>query len=328
MQLCYYLSDNVLKSIDEAYLTRGTGRLRFGPSGREGGGTLKNNRGRIRVKLHKIVGHGNKTSTSNRKTPASDPADEHPTIKVGNLQIKLILSTKNPFGVFFSGGRKYRALFATLELRGKAAAEATAYGFVQVKSAKDDQGKVLKSVVRHLSDDPGKGFVETDSGANEPLKIHFMLDPPLPTATHLAQLKGSLKLMTGGQRHEILVQDVLRKSRTGATVRDLELKQAGMRVKLRTPTKDEVMDDPTKAIAVEIRGPTDTLHEVALVDADGKKHNTAQGRGSFGNRTTITLETFEQKLPPDISLRLILVAGQKPLTVPFKFADVALPKKN
>lgn len=234
---------------------------------------------------------------------------------------KLTLSYEKPFGVF--APHSVEPLFGTLELTGKAVEQATAYGFVRVKTAKDDTGQVLRLIKSQFSfDDPTKGFVEFDSFGkeNDTATIHLMFERPSTTATHLAVVEGSVRLMTGGRREEVVVDNVLQKS--GSTLSAPPLKAAGMRLRAQEPGEGDV-EDPAKAISIVVNGPTDILHEIALVDSGGEKLNLGQTSFSFGRTTHYTLES-QEKLPADTKLKLTLVSGQQPMTVPFKFVNVAI----
>jgi hypothetical protein len=222
-------------------------------------------------------------------------------------------------------------LFVTLELTGEPAAQATAYGFFQVQSAKDNEGNVLNQVKTPFSmQDPTEQFINIDRNMmfagtfdrpEDTIKLHLMVDRPADTATELAELEGSLKLMVGGQSKQVILPGALQNRGTPLT--DPALEQAGLSVRVR-PDAGEA--DPN-VVRVEITGPPSSLSELKLVDAGGGSMETGMSWSSSEGTTSYTMNA-EKELPPDAALRLQVMVGQKPLAVPFKFQNAPLPGKE
>ena len=243
------------------------------------------------------------------------------TVPEGRISKKLSLSFDKPFAFHVFPPDDVKPLFATLELSGKAAAEATRYGFLELTSVSDDKGKYLKLLESDSAfSDPTKTFVKIDGFARKKgtLKIHFMLQHPDTDAALLTRCEGSVMLLTGGKRKIVTVPGVSNK--LGTTLTAPALKQAGLRVKLQKPDKDEV-DDPAKAVSVIVNGPG--LRQLTLVDSAGSKLSMGTSSFSFGSRTTYSLES-ERKLRPDDKLKLVLLSGQKPVKVPFRFPNAQI----
>jgi len=154
-----------------------------------------------------------------------------------------------------------------------------------------------------------------------------MYEPPSEKAAQLPVFEGSLRLMTGGRRDEIVLQGIL--NNLGNTLISPALTAVGLQMAVRRLRKSDelVALDVTNRklpIVVEIDGPIDIVRGVRLLDGNGKYLSAEPGGLQSGRAGYTTVLAPEKDLPSDTQLKLFLLSGQKPLTVPFKFENVTL----
>jgi hypothetical protein len=239
------------------------------------------------------------------------------------LKTEVELAYEEPFG--FSE-EKESTFSATVRLSGKPVAEATAYGFVQLNSARDDKGKTLTEVegLRIMNAvDHHEGFRRRGSGSTQ--DVTLTLERPSPDATALAVLEGSLKLMTGGRCQKIYIDGIAGK-KPGDVLRHPTLEAAGCSARLTQPSGN--VQEGTSAVEVCVSGP---VRGFDLVDSDGSPVAAVTGCGSGmegGIAYVSSTFTSSSALPPGTRLELEVVLDQKPLLVPFKFENVPLPSEQ
>lgn len=225
------------------------------------------------------------------------------------------------------------AFFATIELTGVSAQSATAYGMLRVDSATDDRGNELKLIAPRettgLQGDPSKQFLPVNypnflSGRPNPpdnrVRIHLMLESPLPAAKQLATLEGSVQV---AQHKEIILRGNLNKP--GTKLADPALEEAGLFVQIGRDVKVANVD-PSMIVVVQATGATAKLLVIRLADDSGQSLSSGVGRSQSGGTTTYTL-LAQQELPPGVSLKVSLVDEETLVEVPFKFENVALPPR-
>lgn len=205
-------------------------------------------------------------------------------------------------------------LFATLILDGKPAVEASRIGLLRVDAARDDQARPLASLkAKHFDLNVDGGLVDVKAAPfrrthPRPLKIDLILERPSTGAESLALLEGSLTLLTGGRTEDVLIRDI-RSVKPETAIENEILKAAGVTVKLHPVKRDQVHGSAT--------GP---VWSIDVVDGQGEKVDYSGGvvgrEFGFKSRTP---------LPTDVGLRVVVLTGQKPETIRFKFEDVPLP---
>ncbi len=250
------------------------------------------------------------------------------------LQTKLTLTFDEPFAVH--APRDQEPLFATIELAGTAAAQATHFGFLDVSTAKADGDETLEQIESSFSmNNPVEQFVEVDrqmmfagqfDRPDDELRIQLMLQRPPSAAKRLQVLEGSLQLMTGGERKQVTVEGIAEK--VGEALSDPVLEEAGLEVQVTDPADAQVtLPDakPEQMIAVNIQGPETAILDMDLVDAEGNELETmAAWSGGPDGTLSYTLQA-EDGLPPNVGFRWSLAVDQQRVRVPFRFEDVPLP---
>ncbi len=222
------------------------------------------------------------------------------------------------------------ALVATVELASPQAATATAYGFIKVAAATDDKGNKLQPIKNSFRDDT-KEYVKIDDfmrsmrgGSKDKVTFDIVLPMPPADAKQLARLEGSVRVLLGGKREDVVIAGV-RAGKPGTELEHNTLEQAGVTIKLFDPKSGD--GDPDTMVALEVVDPKMSLVELALVDKSGKKLDSSSST-STSDATTHHVLQADEKLPADTQLKLTVAVGQKPVDVPFKFAAVPLPKKR
>jgi len=249
----------------------------------------------------------------------------------GPLKTEIELTYEPPWWFSTEDESEESPMSAIIKLSGKPVAEASAYGFVQLKSARDDKGKALKEV----KDSSGmmamtyeaEGFQSRKAGSTE--EITLVLQRPSPGATSLAVLQGSLKLMTGGRCEKIYIDGIAGK-KPGDVLQHPTLKAAGATARLAEPFGDH--EEGATAVSVAVSGP---VREIDLVDSGGSPVAFETGVSLIGaGMSEIGLEekgvafSSSRALPSDTRLELEVFLDQKPLTVPFEFENVPLPSEQ
>lgn len=219
-------------------------------------------------------------------------------------------------------------LHVVLELTGRPAVEATAYGHIRITAAQDDTGKVL--ALTGPSDDPSEEWLPFYEGRNREFNsattvIRLYLDRALPKATKLTRLEGSLKLLTGGETRSITVPKILAKE-PGDPIEDEVLRKAGLSVTY-LGVEDTRKFGETVRIGIkgEREGAAFSLKEVTLISGDGKRIQESARGASYDDGVPSELRVAGRPIPPNAGLRLTVAVGQEPLDVPFKLEDVPIP---
>ncbi len=247
-------------------------------------------------------------------------------VKQGDLEQKIILFNKAPFGIFAPHGKN--PLFATLELQGPTITTASSVGFVTVEKAQDDRGKELKQLKHDWTTlrNNTTQFVELNRLLMFPLQfdkpqdaiqIHFMVEQADPQAMQLAVLQGSLQLRVGGEKKVVLVPEVI--SLEGKEVDDTTLKEASVKVEI-----GDSQNDSEKSVVVSITDLDNSVVDVELLDDQGDVLH--QGTSwSIVNKVTRYVLSAEKPVPNNAHVRITLHVNRKSVKVPFKFEKLALP---
>jgi hypothetical protein len=264
--------------------------------------------------------HGPAVEALFKRHGIEEPGDEPAFGQVTEpLTTDVKLSYQRPFFMGYDGedlpAAQAEPLFATLLLDGKPIAEASRVGFLQIDAARDDKGKQLALFKAKRDNlDVDGDFVDLTGGmlmkdAQRPMEIDLMLERPSDGAKSLALLEGSLKLVTGGRPEEVLIRDI-KNIEPETAIENQTLKSAGVTLRLSFPVTGNT-------VSLAAQGP---IWSMDLVDGKGKKVDAqwASGMGEFQFQS-------EPPLPADVGLQLVVLTGQKPETVPFKFEGVPLP---
>lgn len=224
-------------------------------------------------------------------------------------------------------------LTLSLQLKGPAAAEATHWGKLKIKTAKDDQGNTLKLRASEFSmNDPVKDFVEIDRERmffgrddipDDLLEIDLTMAPSKRAAGKIAEIEGELQLRIG-QREVVTVEDI--KSHEGKTLDDATLEQAGVEVEIKEPDMGGFfsLDNPANGIVVAVRGKPAAVLSLTLQTPGGEEINVMQMTMNNQKERMFLLEA-DQALPKGAQLEITVATEQKDVKVPLKLKDIPLP---
>lgn len=230
-------------------------------------------------------------------------------------------------------------LTLTVELSGKEVVQASQYGFIDIRSAKDNKGNKLRLLKPGLlsENDITKGFLKIDRNgiptspqttSKDKLRIDLQFESLPRSSTAIAVLEGSLKLRVGKAR-EVTVRQPSKM--IGKTLNDSTLQAAGLTIKVVMPKEEDLLftSDPSKAVALEIIGDSKKILQIDLVDTTGKVVTRSEVSTSFstpqGEKTTRTLEAAEELTTAGIGLRIVTTVGLRIVRVPFHMRNIPLP---
>ncbi len=206
-----------------------------------------------------------------------------------------------------------------LEIKGEDVEKAGAYGMLKIESASDDAGGELKF------DEHGIGmnefheeFVKIDRGMmymgeeNPPkdaIRIELPFESP-PRAAKAISIRATLQLKKI-ETMEVVVPAAL------GEVKHEELEKRGLTFAVTKPDME--------GFAYQAGGKLAALHDVRMVDADGKEIES-QGSSSYGDGETVSREVWLASAPPaDAKLKLLLVIKEEDAPVAIELKDLALP---
>ncbi len=179
--------------------------------------------------------------------PGNNPPAEPPmaTRPAGNLTIASAaqISMKTEFD-FDKNEQKPKAIELLLDMTGDDAARAAGYGFIELTTAKDNNGTDLVQRVQKaspFSDAPGFIVINrNDFFVKHPdngCRLVVAFEPPATAPTHIAQAEGTLKLKTVDESQDIVIDDI--KSLVGMNIQNDALEAAGYQFKLEETEEDQ-----------------------------------------------------------------------------------------
>ena len=218
-------------------------------------------------------------------------------------------------------------LLVTAILTGQPAADAVRYRDLKIQ-ATDDKGNSLKQQRPEfgldLKDSQPLDRAQMWFGIKNPprdkIKLTIPLDTPPRSATKLATIDGSVKLLVGKGK-DVVVKDPGR--HVGKTLDAAELKAAEVTLKL---TEFNAKGGPLVVYAkIKASGKLDAISRIDIVD--DKDHPLSTGSsvvtGLVGATTYEILG--EDPLPESARLKITLITDLKEIEVPIKLRDVELP---
>jgi len=243
--------------------------------------------------------------------------------------------SENSFN-FSSAGFRDNTLTMTLELRGNGVVDATHYGKIAVKSARDDRGRPLKLHEQFSVglDDPREGFVAIDremmffmqsDPPKDVIRVDLLFELPERDAKNIATVAGSIAIRSGKIRE--LTTDSI-KAWVGKTLADKTLEQAGLRVQVLDPSRNTgsffAAGQSDAALTFDISGEVTNLLDLKLTTASGDSISTSTMWSESGSTKQITLQG-DVPIPADAKLKLRVVTDSRVIDVPLALSDIRLP---
>jgi hypothetical protein len=201
----------------------------------------------------------------------------------------------------------------TVELTGKLARTATRFAAVEIEGA-DDQGHAIK-----VLPPPSERWkpVQRDNVHEDRVRVPINIETPPRTATKLASLHGSVRLLTGNLV-DLRVDKVA--NRVGKPLAVKELEDAGVRV---TVTGFST----TGWLTIELAGRIERVERIGLVDYQGATLLPNRAEFHLGQVDPPWKRTLEWTPPLQAEgvLQIVLLAGAAEVQAPIDLKNVQLP---
>ncbi len=249
------------------------------------------------------------------------PVEQPPAVDLSAIEIDGNVEWDKMM-LFGSGKDKKPDMIVSVVLRGKPAAEAIAFGLVQLKSIVDAAGTTLTpKAPKYAAKDPTKFLLKVDRGdsffAKHPdggVRVPLRFAQPVKASTKLAVVEGSMKLKTGGTPQIVIVEGPASGNRR--EIDDEVLKTAGI----------DLVVDPQgqRSVAVEISGNHEAVEKLQLLDARGRDLQNGISTASTDDSTTITLMSG-RSIPANAQLRITVRFGAQEVDVPFRLTNLKVP---
>lgn len=228
------------------------------------------------------------------------------------------LRVKNyrPMGLGYS-----EVILLRVALEGQAVKDGFRYGNVAVSEAKDDAGNDLRITTGPATshtDKVGTYLLNKPEKTAGAVLFDIRMKHPAPAAKGYS-LKGTLEVHSIEARVNADISGV--KPGEEGDLKHVELEAAGLKVKVVKPaSKDD------KTIVLHIEGDDSKIDGYEIV-ADGKAAKAAVKvlKGAKGDAAKDRWLQFADKLPAELTLRVVLLKGLKSRTVPFEFSKLELP---
>lgn len=268
------------------------------------------------------AGSGGVTGTS----PGTSPGATTPAVTVAGPEgLSLSADLKWSDTVMLDQNNKElpQPLVVEVTITGDAAAAAHSYGMLKIDTVTGPQGQSLEQEEDRFSfNDISESYESIERSEDEffsehpkdGVRLEIQLKHPEPPISEIAQLKGSVRIRSGGD--QATVPNVL--SQQGQTLSTPELKKANLEVSIGEST------DP-QSISISCKGPLDSIVSLTLVDATGTPLDPS-GYGSSGFGDTMSYDySYDQPIPANASLRISLATNATVTEVPFEFQNLKVP---
>ena len=252
---------------------------------------------------------------------AETPVEQPPAVDLSAIEIEGNVEWDKMM-LFGSGKNKKPDMVVSVVLRGKPAAEAIAFGLVQLKSIVDAAGTTLApKAPKYAAKDPTKFLLKVDRSdsffAKHPeggVRVPLRFAQPAKASTKLAVVEGSLKLKTGGTPKIVTVEGPASGNRRA--IDDEVLKTAGI----------DLVVDPQgqRSVAVEISGNHEAVEKLQLLDSRGRDLQNGISTSSANGSTTITLMSG-RSIPANAQLRITVRFDAQEVDVPFRLTNLKVP---
>jgi hypothetical protein len=234
-------------------------------------------------------------------------------------------------------GQPKSVLNVWLNVRGEAAARASACGDFLVDSVKDENENPVPRD-RWICT---RGLLLTRVNARDPkdgVQLLFQLRDP-PPLKKLSEVRGSFVLRIGGVLQEVVLKDFLKPG--GRVIDNATLKGLGVAVVTTRTTRKPVpefakvlpnhiapgvMPDAQDELEFDITSGDSPVTQIAITDPSGESspplalnYDTTIKKATFG---------FKEKLPEGSQLRLTVHRDAQEMQVPFVLRDVEVPPEN
>lgn len=172
-----------------------------------------------------------------------------------------------------------------------------------------------------------------DGHPKDGLRLVIEVKPPEPPIEAIKELRGSIKLRTGGRYDNVIVDNL--NNQLDQPIADEVLEKAGISIQVSKQKSDDPSPEggftlgfggeAAETVSVAARGALEPLTRVEVTDANGKPLDPMMsGSGGFGQQMTYTLG-FAKPIPDGAKLRIVLHQDAEEITVPLEITNIKVP---
>ena len=264
--------------------------------------------------MSKSEGSSTKTKGSGSKSDSSD------------LKIEAIAQSSD-FPAENSKGEIEIGLELMIEAKGQAAKDAIEFGMINLKKCESSAGAMKPQKDRFRFSDPMEELVGVKRSDDEFFNEHpadgvrltLKFDRPDAAVTSFTEVAGDFKIMTGGVRDTIKIENA--PTKTGK-IEDDKLKKLGAKGTI------EVEEN---SVQLELRGKLGAIYDVKLVDKNGDEPDGLSGNSWSGDDRLKTFSfQFQDKeaIKDDLVLQLKTAQSLEKMTIPFSVTDIQIPAEK
>lgn len=236
----------------------------------------------------------------------------------------------SPFSSFGEDGKPAGPkLELSVFIRGEQAAQASAFGKLELDALKDNAGRPLEAKLggMHFSGEDMVPVKREDFFAKHPkdgLRIPIEIAGPGPIKK-LDAVSGTITLRTGGEYETITVEKAMNHLGKPFEQSGIQLEIGRGKGDSETVGLSGFGAEAAEMVTVDVEGDLQSLVQVMLTDPKGKPLDTSiTGSSGFGNNMAYSFG-LEKPLPENAQLRLTLHKNAKEVAVPFAAKDVKVP---
>ena len=226
-----------------------------------------------------------------------------------------------------SKGEKEIGLELMIEAKGQAAKDAIEFGMINLKKCESSAGAMKPQKDRFRFSDPMEELVGVKRSDDEFFNEHpadgvrltLKFDRPDAAVTSFTEVAGDFKIMTGGVRDTIKIENA--PTKTGK-IEDDKLKKLGAKGTI------EVEEN---SVQLELRGKLGAIYDVKLVDKNGDEPDGLSGNSWSGDDRLKTFSfQFQDKeaIKDDLVLQLKTAQSLEKMTIPFSVTDIQIPAEK
>lgn len=261
----------------------------------------------------------NLNSKDEDQTATKSMADSMSNLKVAGR------TQWSKFPSFTDGKEDPLDLELFVEAKGEKARNAVFFGMLKLNKVEADGKAIESSQDKFSMSDPSKEFVlvkrsDDDFFNDHPkdgVRVKLVFPHPKTKLKKFTSIQGEFKIRTDGERDTVKIP-----AKAGSKIENVKLKKLGI-------SGDIELDEGT--INVQLNGDLDSVYNVKLLDAQGKKPSELFGTGWSGaGRSKNCSFQFdaEKPIPENIMLEFHIATDLEEITVPFDLKDVAVVKES
>lgn len=194
------------------------------------------------------------------------------------------------------------------------------YGELDLESAVDDAGRPLHLSLDRMS---GNGEMTSRIGAGDEFQVTLWASEARPIK-RVRELRGAMSVGIGESREIVVVKDFLKNAKKDRPVDDPQLTALGIVATVERERGQQMAE----TVRIELQWKRSAVIQCAV--CDGEKgvvlSNGMQSHSILGSRGVSWWAAFEQPLPANAELRLVVVKNTRKVRVPIRLRDISVPE--